>query len=51
MGELSARKGYFSSNDFKLKKRNNDSLVVGKNGNILDIIGPIHVKKLSIHEI
>jgi len=51
MGELSASKGYFSSNDFKLKKRNKDSVVLEKNSTLLDVIGPINIKKLSIHEI
>ncbi|ULQ52645.1 hypothetical protein [Flavihumibacter fluvii] len=51
MGELSASKGYFSSNDFNFKKKNKDSVKLEKNGNLLDIIGPILIKRLYIREI
>lgn len=50
LGELKAAKGYFSSNDIRLK-RNNDSTQVKPEGNLLDVIGPILIKKLSIYQI
>ncbi len=50
LGELKAAKGYFSSNEIRLK-RNRDSTQLKPANNLLDIIGPILVKKLSIFEI
>ncbi|HQD08227.1 MAG TPA: hypothetical protein PLQ65_01085 [Flavihumibacter sp.] len=50
LGSLSASKGYFSSDNFSLKK-NKDSVKSKPGGNIFDVIGPILVKRLSIHEI
>lgn len=51
LGALSARKGYFSNNDLKLRKKHKDTLAVEKQMNLLDILGPIYVRQLSIHEI
>jgi hypothetical protein len=51
LGELSASKGYFLTNDLKLKKRNKDSLRLEKNPSLLDVIGPIYIRRLAIHEI
>jgi hypothetical protein len=51
LGELSASKGYFLSNDLKLRKRNKDSLKLEKNPSLLDVIGPIYIRRLTINEI
>ncbi|MBZ5858245.1 hypothetical protein [Flavihumibacter profundi] len=51
LGELKASRGSFTSNDFSFKKKVKDSLNIAKNGNLLDVIGPILIKRLSIHEI
>jgi hypothetical protein len=51
LGELSASKGYFLTNDLKLKKRNKDSLKLEKNPSLLDVIGPIYIRRLAIDEI
>ncbi|MFT4023870.1 MAG: hypothetical protein QM664_08835 [Flavihumibacter sp.] len=50
LGALSASRGYFASDNFSLKK-NKDSIRIKPGGNIFDVIGPILVKRLSIHEI
>jgi hypothetical protein len=47
---LKASKGIFNSNDFHFRKTR-DSLKTKSQGNLLDVIGPILVKKLSIREI
>lgn len=49
LGALKAAKGYFSADNFSLKK-NKDSITVKPQGKLLDVIGPILVKQLSIYE-
>ncbi|GAO44946.1 hypothetical protein [Flavihumibacter petaseus] len=50
LGALKASRGYFSSNDFNLK-RNRDSSVDKPKSNLLEVIGPILIRNLTISEI
>ncbi|MCG7855942.1 hypothetical protein [Flavihumibacter sp.] len=47
---LKASKGFFSSNDFRIRRKK-DSTDEKDDANLLDIIGPIYVKQLSIDDI
>lgn len=51
LGELKARKGTFSSNNFSFKRRVRDSTRLEHTGSLLDVIGPILVHRLAIREI
>lgn len=51
LGELKARKGSFTSNNFSFKRRTRDSARIERNGSLLDVIGPITVHRLAIREI
>ena len=47
---LKASRGYFSSNDFRIRKKQ-DSSKAEEGTNLLDILGPIKVKQVAINEI